>query len=385
MDFQPTQEQEELRDSVRSVLRQACPPALVREVFEGKADDYDPASGALWKQMTQLDWAALAVPEEFGGLGLGFVELSMVVEEMGRVVAPSPFVATVTQFVPMVREVASPERADAFLRPVAEGRGTGALALAEPGTGRWDADSVQTTARRDGSGWILDGRKSWVLDGATADEIVVVARTQGTTGPDGIGVFVVPGRTVPSRALPVIDPTQPLAELTFEGVEVGAERVLAEPGSPAAWRSINRALGEATACLAAGINGTCRTIFDTTLQYAKDREQYGRPIGSFQALKHRLVEMYMALERSTALAAFAALTIFEEDDRREVAVSMAKAAAGDCQRLIVQDGLQLHGGIGFTWENDLHLYLKRAKSGDFLFGSARHHRAAVARLMGVWP
>jgi alkylation response protein AidB-like acyl-CoA dehydrogenase len=137
------------------------------------------------------------------------------------------------------------------------------------------------------------------------------------------------------------------------------------------------------ACVAAGINGTCRVMFDTTLQYTKDREQYGAPIGSFQAIKHRLVNMYLALERSAALSAFAALTIAEDDYRRALAVAMAKAAAGDCQRLLVTDCLQLHGGIGFTWENDLHMFLKRAKSGDFVFGTARTHRAAVARLIGV--
>jgi alkylation response protein AidB-like acyl-CoA dehydrogenase len=384
MDFQPTEDQEELRDSVRTVLRQACPPAVVRQVFEGKEGEYDPSSHPLWEQMTGLDWPALTIPERFGGLGLGFVELNLVVEELGRVVAPSPFMATVTQFAPMVREVAEPEKADAYLRPVAEGRSTGALAIAEPGSGRWDPAVVETTARRVGAGWVIDGRKSWVLDGAHADEVAVVARAQGSSGRDGLGVFAVPGGMVPFRAIPVIDPTQPVAELTFEGVEIGPDRALAQPGAPGVADAIDRALQEATACVAASTNGTCRSIFETTLQYAKDREQYGRPIGSFQALKHRLVEMYLALERSAALSAYAALTVAEDDDRRAVAVSMAKAAAGDSQRLLVQDGLQLHGGIGFTWENDLHMYLKRAKSGDFLFGSARSHRADVARLVGVW-
>ena len=383
MDLQPTDDQEHLRDSVRTVLRQACPTSVVRQVFEAKEGDYDPAATALWKQMTDLDWPALTIPEQFGGLGLGFVELSLVVEELGRVVAPSPFLATVTQFVPMVREVADPAVADRYLRPVAEGRATGALALAEAATGRWEPAAVTTTARPSGDRWVLDGTKSWVMDGASADEIVVVARAEGTTGTDGLGVFVIPGRTVPARLLPVIDPTEPLVELTLAGVEVGPERVLAEPGRTGVSDAIRRALEETVACLAVSVTGTCRSIFETTLQYAKDREQYGQPIGSFQALKHRLVEMYMLLERASALASFAALTIAEEDERRALAVSMAKAAAGDCQRLIVQDGLQLHGGIGFTWENDLHLFMKRAKSGDFLFGSARTHRAAVARLIGA--
>jgi alkylation response protein AidB-like acyl-CoA dehydrogenase len=140
---------------------------------------------------------------------------------------------------------------------------------------------------------------------------------------------------------------------------------------------------QATAALAMSMTGTCRVIFETTLQYTKDREQFGRPIGSFQAIKHRLVNMLIALERASSLAYFAALTIAEDDPRRSIAVSMAKAAAGDCQRLLVQDGLQLHGGVGYMWEQDLHFYLKRAKSADLLFGSAAAHKASVARTLGI--
>lgn len=385
MDFQPTDDQEELRRSVRAVLRQACPPALVRQVFEAKEGEHQPERSALWAQMTGLDWPALAVPERFGGLGMGFPDLCLVAEELGRVVAPSPFLATVTQFVPLVREVADPDAAEALLRPVAEGRVTGTVALAEGRTGRWDTTGVETTARRVGSRWVLHGSKSWVLDGAGADHVAVVARTDGTSGDEGIGVFVVPGANVVASPTPVIDPTQPMAELTFDGVEVPAEGVLAEPGDPSVAVGVRRAVEEATVCVAAGTNGTCRSIFETTLQYTKDRHQYGRPIGSFQALKHRLVEMYLALERSAALVTFAALTVAEEDERRSLAVSMAKAAAGDSQRLIVQDGLQMHGGIGYTWENDLHMFLKRAKAGDLLFGTARSHRAAVSRRLGMRP
>lgn len=383
MDFQPTDDQENLRDTVRSVLRKACPPALVRQVFEAKEGEHDPRRGRLWRQMVDLDWPALAIPERFGGLGLGFAELCLVVEELGRVVAPSPFLATVTQFAAVVRESAPPEKAEPFLRGVAEGSCTGALAVAEPGAGRWDPAAVRSTARRRGAGWTLTGRKAWVADGASADEIAVVARSEGSAGLEGLGVFVVAGGAAPARPVPVIDPTLPLAEVDLDGVVVPPERVLVEPGDPSAGPSIRRALEEATVCMAVSTNGCCRAIFETTLQYAKDREQYGRPIGSFQALKHRLVEMYMSLERSTALATFAALTVAEEDSRRQVAVSMAKAAAGDCQRLLVQDGLQLHGGIGYTWENDLHMFLKRAKAGDFLFGTAASHRAALVRELGL--
>ena len=166
-------------------------------------------------------------------------------------------------------------------------------------------------------------------------------------------------------------------------MEVTGERVLIEPGNPAAEPTIGRALEESTVAMALSTVATCRTIFEVTLQYAKDREQFGKPIGSFQALKHRLADCYLAVERASALSYFAALTIAEDDPRRSVAASMAKAAAGECQRLVVRDGLQLHGGIGFTWENDLHFALKRAKAGDLLFGNAASHRARLAELLGL--
>jgi len=382
MDFELTDDQQELADAVRSVLATACPPAVVRQAYESKATDDGTAADALWRQMVGLDWPALSIPEAFGGLGLGSVELAVVVEQLGRAVAPSPFVATASQFVPMLREAGSPEQQERFLRPVAEGGSTGTVALAES-DGRWEAASVAATARPDGDGWVLDGTKAYVFDGATADEIAVVARQAGTGGDAGLGVFVVPGGAVSAQPGNVIDPTQPLATVVLDGTPVPADRVLVDPGDPRSLAMIGRAVQEATAALALGMTGTCWSIFEITLQYAKDREQYGHPIGSYQALKHRLVDMYLSVERATSLAYFAALTIAEDDSRRELAVAMAKAAAGECQRLVVQDGLQLHGGVGFTWEHDLHLYLKRAKSWDTLFGSALTHRAAVARLLGL--
>jgi alkylation response protein AidB-like acyl-CoA dehydrogenase len=225
---------------------------------------------------------------------------------------------------------------------------------------------------------VLDGVKSHVVDGATATELAVVAR-----GEAGLGVFVVPGAAVTATPVAVIDPTLPIATVALAGVEVGGERVLVEPGDPAAARVVARVLEEATTALALSTVATCRAIFEVTLQYAKDRGQFGRPVGSFQALKHRLADCYLAVERAASLAYFAALTIAEDDGRRAVATAMAKASAGECQRLLARDGLQLHGGIGFTWEHDLHFLLKRAKAGDLLFGTAAIHRAHLARLLGL--
>jgi alkylation response protein AidB-like acyl-CoA dehydrogenase len=367
MDFEFTDDQLHLRENARNVLDSACPPSVVRDVFDGDADGSN-----LWATLVDLDWPGLGLPEEHGGLGLGFLEVAILVEELGRVVAPSPYLATVTQLVPLVREAGS----SLLLAEVASGQCTGTLAMAE--AGQWRLDAIATTASSTAGGWVLDGVKSHVLDGHTAGELAVVARGDG-----GLGAFVVPGDAVEATPARGMDPTLPVASVTLSSVGVSADRVLVEPGDPSAEGVIARALEQSTVAMALSTVATCRTIFEATLQYAKDREQFGKPIGSFQALKHRLADCYLAVERASALAYFAALTIVEDDPRRAVATSMAKASAGDCQRLLVRDGLQLHGGIGFTWEHDLHFALKRAKAGDLLLGTAAFHRARLAELMGL--
>ncbi|MHB8669089.1 MAG: acyl-CoA dehydrogenase family protein [Acidimicrobiales bacterium] len=225
------------------------------------------------------------------------------------------------------------------------------------------------------------GDEHFVVDGASAQELIVAARLQGTEGDGGIGLFVVAQADVRSTPLRALDPTQQHATVELSGVRVPADLVLGIPGQCGS--ALCRGLEEATTAVSIMTVGTCQSIFDMTLAYAKVREQFGVPIGSFQAVKHKLADMFVALERARAVAYFAALTIEEDDPRRALATAMAKAAAGECQRLLVQDGLQLHGGIGYTWEHDLHLFLKRAKSGDAQFGTAAVHRARVARLIGL--
>jgi alkylation response protein AidB-like acyl-CoA dehydrogenase len=371
VDLELSDEEAALRDNVRTVLAGVCPPSVPRQVFDGA--DPDPS---LWERMVELGWPALAIAERHGGLGVGFVELVLLAEELGRAVEPGPLLATATQFAPAVRELGDDPTASRFLTAVASGAATGAFAIAE--AGRWSADAVRSTARADGDRWVLDGEKVAVLDGATADDIVVVARGDG-----GLGAFVVPGAAVVATRRRTLDPTLPIADLRLDGVVVEPDRVLARPGDPGVERAVERVLEEATVAVAAVIVGACRRIFETTVDYAKVREQYDRPIGSFQALKHRLVDMYLSLERATALVYYAALAIAEEASDRSIAAAAAKAGAGDCQRLLAEDGLQLHGGIGFTWEHDLHFLLKRAKAGDALFGGAIAHRAALSSRLGV--
>jgi alkylation response protein AidB-like acyl-CoA dehydrogenase len=364
----------ELRDNVRSVLAGICPPSVVRALYDHGREPVE-----IWDKMVELYWPALAVAEEHGGLGSGYVELAIVAEEVGRATVPSPWLATATQFAPAIAELGGPEQQAHFLGPLAAGTLTGTLALAEHG--RWRLADVDATATPTASGsWLLRGVKEAVFDGDRADEVVVVTRAG-----DGFGAFVVPRGDLVVRSRTVIDPTWPIADLELDGVEVPADRVLGVPGTEAMADGLRRTLEAATVAIATATVGTCRVIFERTLEYAKVREQYGKPIGSFQALKHRFADMILSVERATGLCYFAALTIAEDDPRRAEAASLAKAAAGDCQRLLIGEGLQLHGGIGYTWENDLHFWLKRAKAGDAMFGNAVSHRAVIAELIGLTP
>ncbi|MBA3655325.1 MAG: acyl-CoA/acyl-ACP dehydrogenase [Actinobacteria bacterium] len=305
MELEFTAEQEELRTSVRSVLEKECPPAVVR------SGDFD----GLWKQMVALDWPALTIAEDCGGLGMTFVDLAVVLEELGRVVAGGPFFTTMTQLVPALREAG-------------------------------DADALGRVARGE-------------LTGAIAVDGIVMGGGAVVAGPGELH------RDWSGEEITTLDKSRPLYRVDMGSVDSDA------------------VLDEATAGLTLEMVGTCQAIFDMTLDYAKQREQFGVAIGSFQAIKHKLVDMYVALSRARACAYFAAATIAEDDDRRPLAVSMAKAAVGDAQRIICQEAIQIHGGIGYTWEHDLHLFVKRAKTGEALLGTAVDHRQRVARLIGV--
>ena len=375
MELEFTSDQEELRDSVRAVLARECTPGFVREVAEQRIAGADVDCEPLWSHMVELGWPALTVPESAGGLGFGTVELAVLVEALGQSMAPGPLLSTVSQYVAAIREAGSPGQHDRFLRPVAEAGRTGSLALD-------DQVGVVTTAQRAGAGWVLTGAKHLVMEAPAVDAFVVVARTGDGDGDGDLGAFVVP-RDAPGLAVePVrsLDPTRLIGSVVLRDVAVGAEATLGAPG-PTTSAAIRRAVQEATVALALETVGTTQMIFDITLAYAKEREQFGVPIGSFQAIKHKFADMVIAIERARATGYFAALTIAERDDRATMATSMAKAAAGDAQRLVGKEGIQIHGGIGYTWEHDIHLYVRRAKAGDALFGTATDHRAAVADLL----
>ena len=372
MELEFTSEQEELRSSVRSFLHKECPLELVRAVVETGAPPED-----LWASMVALDWPALAVPEDNGGLGLSFVETAVVAEELGRVIAPGPWLSTVTQFAPMVREVGTPEQRQRFLSLVASGAVTGTVALADHPRG-WALDAVTMTAVRAEGGWVLDGTKLGILGDAGMDEVAVVARAG-----DGVGAFVVPAGEAGLATLRSLDASRPLSTATLDRVLVPDDRALGEPGSAASTLGVSRAIEEATVALALETVGTCDALFQMVLTYVKDRKQFGVPIGSFQAVKHKMSNMFLAIERARSLCYFAVAAIDEDTPSRATAVSMAKAASDDCQRMVCRDSIQSFGGIGYTWEHDGHLFVKRAETTGALFGGSAEHSVAVATALGV--
>jgi alkylation response protein AidB-like acyl-CoA dehydrogenase len=374
MELEFETDQDELRDSIRAVLTRECPVTLARRVVEtGERPD------ALWQTVTELGWPALTVPEANDGIGLGMIEAGILAEELGRVIAPGALLPTVTQFVPAVRALGTDAQQARFLGGVAAGKISGSLAIAEA-RGSYDPQFVAATIADDADGVVLEGTKRFVFEGDSVDELLVVGRVPGSSGDDGVRAAIVPSAATRTTLLHSFDGSRRLVHVELDGVRVEADRVL--DGTDAAAR-LRDAIDEATVALALEMVGTAQTIFDVTLEYARQREQFGVPIGSFQAIKHKFADMMISLERARATGYFAALTIAEDDPRRSSATSVAKSAAGDCQRLLAKEGIQIHGGIGYTWEHDMHLYVKRVKSGEALFGTSSAHRARIANLLGV--
>ena len=363
-----------LADSVRQFLETECPMSLVRRVVEeGKEAD------ELWAAMTALDWPAMGWAEAYGGLGLGQVELAVVNEALGRVLAPVPFLASSTLFAAAVIEAGSDDQKRRFLTPLLSGV-VGTLAVGEAG-GRFAPEDTALCATPTAGGWLLNGEKHAVIDAGKAEEIAVSARLSDSAGTEGIGLFVVPQSEAEVVPVQSLDLTRQLCRVQLHDVEVDASRALGEPGAmgPALGRVVERA----TAALCAETVGTSQAIFDIVLAYVKEREQFGVKIGSFQAIKHKLANMYVALEAARATTYFAAVALDEDDERRQVAVWMAKSATGDCQKLLAQEGIQCLGGVGYTWEHDMHLYVKRQKAQAALFGTGAEHRQRLAAHLGL--
>ncbi|HKB24821.1 MAG TPA: acyl-CoA dehydrogenase family protein [Methylomirabilota bacterium] len=379
MDFGFSQEQDLLRSTARKFLENECTSTFVRARMEepaGVTDDF-------WMKLAEQGWLGLIYPEEYGGSGLGFVDLTVLMEEMGRCVMPGPFFSTVLLGGLAILEAGSPEQKKEWLPKIAAGQAKATLALTEPNA-RWDAAGVTVTAKEGKGGFVLNGTKLFVPDAHLADVSVVVARTaEGKSPEDGVSLFLVPKGTkgVEVKLLPTMDQTRKLCEVTLKDAAVPAGALLGTKGG--AWPTLARVLQRATVALCAEMCGGAQRVLDMTTEYAKIRVAFGKPIGTYQGVKHKAADMLVDVENAKSLTYYAAWAADENSPETALAISMAKAYASDAYRKVSATGIQLHGGIGFTWEHDLHLYFKRAKASEFTFGDATYHRERVAQLINL--
>jgi alkylation response protein AidB-like acyl-CoA dehydrogenase len=376
MDFGFSDEQDMLRQTARAFLEEHCPTTFVRHMME----DDKGYSADLWKEMAELGWLGLAFPEAYGGQGLGFVDLTVILEEMGAALLPSPFLSTVILAGQTILLGGSEAQKKAYLPKIAEGSLIATLAMTEP-AGRFDAEGIMAVqATPQGAGFSITGTKLFVPDAHIAELLVVAARTKETSDKSaGISLFLVEGNSpgVSTTLLKTMDQTRKQCEVVFDNVQVGRDRLLGALDQ--GWPILQKVLNLATVSLCAEMVGGAQRVLDLSVSYAKERVQFGRPIGSFQAIKHKCAEMMLQVESAKSAAYYAAWAVDEDVPEAPLAVSMAKAYCSDAYRNTAGEGIQVHGGIGFTWEHDMHLYFKRAKYAEFTFGDATYHRELVAQ------
>lgn len=366
-----------LRQSARALLERECTSAHVRQMME----DERGYSVELWRKMAELGWLGLVLPEAYGGAGLGYIDLVVVAEEMGRVLLPSPFIWTLV-FAEAVRRAGSEEQKQRLLPAIARGEMVATVAHLEA-SGSLEESGITMGARRAGKGFVLGGDKLFVNDAHVADHFLVAARTGSKRGGGGVTLFAMdakrPGITV--NRLKTMDQTRKLGEVQFRSVKAAASDVVGEVG--AGWPVLSAALDRAKVALAAEMMGGAQRVLEMAVEYSKVREQFGRPIGSFQAIQHKCANMMVDVEGAKSVVYYAAWAVSNEVADAPLAAAVAKAAASDAYRRTAAEGIQVHGGIGFTWEHDMHLYFKRAKSSEFTLGDANFNRELVAQGIGL--
>jgi alkylation response protein AidB-like acyl-CoA dehydrogenase len=371
VNFAFSEEQEELRKSVRRFLEDKSPETEVRRLMETD-EGFD---AAVWSQMgEQLGLQGLAIPEEHGGSGYTYVELTVVFEEMGRALLCAPYFSTVALAANALLASGDDSAQKEYLPGIAAGETIATVALTEP-SGRWDESGVEATASKSGDGWTLSGTKSYVIDGHTASLILVAARTDA-----GVSLFAVDGDAsgLTRTALPTMDQTRKQAKLDLDGVP--GRLVGADGGG---WAVLQKTLDLAAVALAAEQVGGAQRCLEMSVDYAKERVQFGRPIGSFQAIKHKCADMLLEVESAKSAAYYAGWAAAEDNDELPVVASLAKAYCSDAYFHAAAENIQIHGGIGFTWEHPAHLYFKRAKSSELMLGDPTYHRELLAQRIGL--
>jgi alkylation response protein AidB-like acyl-CoA dehydrogenase len=366
MIFTFTDEQRELAATLRRFLRDKSPSSEVRRLMSTE-QGYDPQT---WAQLAgQLGLQGLAIPEKYGGSGAGPVELAIACEEMGRALLCAPYFSTAVLAAQALLATGDQAAAEEFLPSLADGTVIATLAVCED-DGAWATDGLRTRARRSGDGYLLDGHKSFVLDGHTADLLLVVAQAE-----DGPAMFAVRGDAdgLACRPLETLDMTRKQAALSLDAVPA---RLIGAEGS--AVGVVARTVRLAAVALAAEQVGGAQRCLDMSVDYAKIRMQFGRPIGSFQAIKHMCADMLLEVESARSAAYYAAWAAQDGSDELPLVASLAKACCSEAYFRAAADNIQIHGGIGFTWEHDAHLYYRRAKSTELMLGTPAEHREIAA-------
>jgi alkylation response protein AidB-like acyl-CoA dehydrogenase len=375
MDLGLTEEQELLKNSARDFLEKNVPEAYVRQMEEDERG-YSPE---VWKSMAEQGWQGIIIPENYGGAGFGFLDLIVLLEEFGRALVPGPFIPTMLAATAIL-EGGSEEQKQEWLPKIASGDIIGTLAFTEP-SARFDAEGVELKAEKQGNDYVLNGTKLFIPDAHVADLLVVVARTGGS-GEQGISLFLVDAKAsgVSTQVLKTIA-SDKQCEVKFENVRVPAANLLGQEGQ--GWELMKRIMLKATCMEAAYLVGLAQMDFEISVNYAKERVQFGRPIGSFQAIQHKAADMVTDVDGARFIMYRAAWSVAENEPDAEMQVSMAKAWVSDATRRVVAHGQQIHGGIGFTKDYKIQLFFRRQKRGELMWGDGDYHREKVADMLSL--
>ena len=374
--FAFTDEQEQFRAAIRRFLQEKSPPTEVRRLMD-TATGYDPE---IWRQLSeQLALPGIHIPEQYGGAGFGMVELCIVTEEMGRALLCAPYFSTAVLATNAILNAGTEAQKSSLLPDLASGVRLAALAVTEP-NGQWDPQAIELVATPVAEDFLLEGAKSYVVDGHVADLLVVAGRAPRTAGGEGLALFTVRADAsgVDRRLLESMDATRKIARIEFHGAQA---QLLGDVNDGA--KPLVRTLDQAAIALANEMVGGAQAVFDSAVNYAKLRVQFGRTIGSFQAIKHKCADMLLEMELAKSAAYYAAQAAAADDPEWPALACLAKAAASEMYLHIAAECIQIHGGIGFTWDHDTHLWFKRAKSSQVFLGQPYYHRELLLQRWGV--
>lgn len=368
MDFDLSKAQKLLQQSARDFFARECSPERVRALMAAETA-FD---AELWQAMADQGFTGLTIPEDYGGLGLSLVDLIAVTEEMGRACLPGPFLSTLWAAA-LIERAGNEGQRKQYLEPIAAGELKATVALLEE-SADWNPDAVELRAEKDGKGYRLRGAKHFVTDAAVADVMIVVARAGDSLvllpvekGASGVTITATPG----------IDATRKLYTVAFDNAVVSEANALAFTTKTK--EALEAATDVANVAICAEMLGGMQWTLETTVEYAKTRRQFGKPIGIYQAVQHQCADMFNSTESLRSAVYYAAWAVSEKDPSAKLAVSVAKGFASDAAREVGNRGVQIHGGIGFTWEHNIQLYYKRAKASEIMFGDANYHREEIAR------